>query len=291
MIDLTVIILTKNEENNIEKCIKSFGPLAKRFVIIDSYSTDNTLLISKRLGADIYQNEFVDHSTQVNWGLENVDYDSEWIMRIDADEELTEELANEIREKLSNLSANINGVNIRRRVYFMGKWIKHGGIYPTILLRIFRNGKAYCEQKVMDEYMVLKEGDTINFKYDLIDKNTKDLTWWINKHNWYSNKEVIDYNQTILNLSSNDNIKPSLFGSHANRKRWLKYRAFYKTPLMIRAHWYFIYRYILRLGFLDGKEGLIFHFLQGYWYRFLVDAKIFELKKTDNKEEPEDLKT
>ena len=144
MVDLTFIILTKNEEKNIEKCIKSLRKIAKRVVIVDSYSTDKTIEIGEKLGANVYKNKFIDHATQVNWGLSNANINTEWVMRIDADEELTEELANEIDRKLNDVSLDINGINIKRRIYFMGKWIKHGGIYPTVLLRIFRKGKAYC---------------------------------------------------------------------------------------------------------------------------------------------------
>lgn len=277
MLDLTVLIIAKNEENNIPKCIASLRGIAKRIVVVDSFSTDSTVETSKALGADVYQNPFIDHATQINWGLANTGIDTEWIMRIDADEELTEELAAEIEEKLPKIPAGTNGIELKRRVYFMNRWIRHGGVYPTILLRIFRRDKAYCEQTLMDEHFLLTEGESTLFQYDLIDNNTKSLEWWINKHNWYSNKEVQDHLEKAKQLKEGVTMKPKLFGGgQAGRKRWLKYMVYYKTPLMRRAHWYFIYRYFFRLGFLDGKEGLVFHFLQGYWYRFLVDAKIHE---------------
>lgn len=277
MLDLTVLIITKNEEENLKKCIASLGGIARRIVVVDSFSTDKTVETAKALGADVYQNPFVDHATQLNWGLANTDIDTEWIMRMDADEELTKELRQEIGEKLPGLPPGITGVELKRRVYFLGRWIRHGGVYPTILLRIFRRDKAVCEQTLMDEHFILKEGKTVLFRQDLIDNNTKSLEWWIGKHNWYSNKEVQDHLEKEQQLRDGVTIKPRLFGGGpAEKKRWLKYMVYYKTPLMRRAHWYFIYRYFFRLGFLDGKEGLAFHFLQGYWYRFLVDAKIHE---------------
>ena len=279
MADLTVVILTKNEENNLEKCIRSFQGVAKRFVIVDSFSTDGTVGLAKRLGADVYQNPWVDYATQLNWGLTHTGIDTAWTMRMDADEELTPELAEEIRTGLDALPAQITGVEIKRRVYFLGRWIRHGGIYPTILLRIFRTGKAVCEQTIMDEHMILQEGDCTRFQYDLIDNNTKDLQWWTGKHNWYSDREVADYLEKQKQMETGEVVKPSLRGNQAEKKRWVKYMVYYKTPLMRRAHWYFLYRYFIKLGFLDGKEGLIFHFLQGYWYRFLVDAKIYEAQK------------
>lgn len=285
MLDLTVLILTKNEEKNIEKCIRSFQGIARRFVIVDSFSTDRTVEIARSLGADVYEHAFENHAAQMNWGLEHTGIQTEWVMRMDADEELTPELVCEFEEKIPKLPANITGVQLRRRIYFMNRWIRHGGVYPTILLRLFRTGHAVCEQRVMDEHMVLKDGDVICFKKDFIDKNTKSLEWWIGKHNWYSDREVADYLDKQRQLESEDAIRPKLFGNQAERKRWLKYLLYYRTPLMRRAHWYFIYRYLIRLGFLDGKEGLAFHFLQGYWYRFLVDAKIMEQQKKEKNDE------
>lgn len=285
MLDLTVLILTKNEEKNIAKCIRSFQGIARRFVIVDSFSTDRTVEIARSLGADVYEHAFESHAAQMNWGLEYTGIQTEWVMRMDADEELTPELVCEFEEKIPKLPANITGVQLRRRIYFMNRWIRHGGVYPTILLRLFRTGHAVCEQRVMDEHMVLKDGDVICFKKDFIDKNTKSLEWWIGKHNWYSDREVADYLDKQRQLESEDAIRPKLFGNQAERKRWLKYLLYYRTPLMRRAHWYFIYRYLIRLGFLDGKEGLAFHFLQGYWYRFLVDAKIMEQQKKEKNDE------
>ena len=285
MLDLTVLILTKNEEKNIAKCIRSFQGIARRFVIVDSFSTDRTVEIARSLGADVYEHAFENHAAQMNWGLAHTGIQTEWVMRMDADEELTPELVCEFEEKIPKLPANITGVQLRRRIYFMNRWIRHGGVYPTILLRLFRTGHAVCEQRVMDEHMVLKDGDVICFKKDFIDKNTKSLEWWIGKHNWYSDREVADYLDKQRQLESEDAIRPKLFGNQAERKRWLKYLLYYRTPLMRRAHWYFIYRYLIRLGFLDGKEGLAFHLLQGYWYRFLVDAKIMEQQKKEKNDE------
>lgn len=289
MLDLTVVIITKNEEKNLRKCIESFKGIVKRFVIVDSYSTDKTKILceqlSKEVKLDFYENEFIDHSTQVNWGLNNTDINTEWSMRIDADEELTSELVNEIKEKLDKLDEKINGIILKRRTYFMGKWIKHGGVYPTKLLRIFRTGKAFCEFKIMDEHMLLKEGESIEFKYDFKDYNTKDLEWWTHKHNWYSNKEVLDHQKNVNNIDSNKNgmINESIHKGQAERKRFIKNRGYYRLPLFFRAKIYFIYRYYFRFGFLDGTEGRIYHFLQGYWYRFLVDAKIYECNKFERK--------
>lgn len=296
LVDLTVVILTKNEENNLKKCIESFKGIVKRFVIVDSYSTDATKVLCEELGKSenisFYENRFIDHATQFNWGLKNTDISTKWTMRMDADEELTAELANEIQKKLSILEENIKGIILKRRVYFMGRWIKHGGKYPELLLRIFRTGYAACEQKLMDEHIVLSEGDTTTFKYDIIDNNTKDLEWWTHKHNWYSNREVLDYQQKVLSGNKTDElVYYSQNKGQAARKRFIKNMGYYKLPLFLRARIYYIYRYYFRFGFLDGKEGRIYHFLQAYWYRFLVDAKIYECEKFYRKMKPQgDLK-
>lgn len=277
MVDLTVIILTKNEEANIRKCISSISSVAKRIVVVDSFSTDRTIEIARELSADVYQNEFINHAKQFNWALDNVNIYTTWVMKIDADEELTKELQDEINLKLDSLSNDINGVILRRRVYFLGRWLKHGGKYPELLLRIFRYGHGRSEDVEMDEHLIIEDGDSIVFKYDFVDNNNKSLSWWIDKHNWYASKEVVNYeNSTKVD---DNNFKTQSFRTRA--KRFIKLHGYYSLPPFFRAHLYFLYRYYLKLGFLDGKEGQIYHFLQAYWYRFLVDAKIFE--KNDKK--------
>lgn len=288
MTDLTVVILTKNEEKNLRKCVESFRGVAKRFVIVDSFSTDRTEALCKELNAelqkigsslDFYQNKWISYADQLNWGLQNTGIDTEWSMRMDADEEIMEDLAAEIDEKLPKVREPVNGIILRRRVYFMERWIKHGGRYPELLLRIFRTGKASCEMKIMDEHMILSEGTTVEFKHDLIDNNQKDLEWWTAKHNWYSNREVLDHQMTLENAMDESLEQDGISSGQAKMKRVVKNSGYYRLPKFFRAHLYFIYRYYIKLGFLDGPEGKIFHFLQAYWYRFLVDAKIYECEK------------
>ncbi len=288
MTDLTVVILTKNEEKNLRKCVESFRGVAKKFVIVDSFSTDSTEALCKKLnielqkigsGLDFYQNKWISYADQLNWGLQNTGINTEWSMRMDADEEIVEDLAAEIDKKLPQIKAPVNGIILRRRVYFMGRWIKHGGRYPELLLRIFRTGKAFCEQKLMDEHMVLSEGMTVKFRHDFIDNNQKDLEWWTAKHNWYSNREVLDYQMALQNQISTGLEKNIISSGQAKRKRAVKNGIYYRLPKFWRAHIYFIYRYYIKMGLLDGYEGKIFHFLQAYWYRYLVDAKLYECEK------------
>ncbi|MDT2764688.1 glycosyltransferase family 2 protein [Enterococcus asini] len=270
MIDLTVLIITKNEEKNILKCLNSLNGIAKKIIIVDSFSQDNTKAIvekeKQRLNIEFFEHKFVTHSKQINWALENIKIDTAWIMRLDADEELTFELATEISERLPNLDNSISGVILKRRVYFLDRWIKHGGVYPVKLLRIFRKNQAYSEIKEMDEHMIVKRGKVIEFEFDFLDRNRSSLYDWIGKHNWYSEKELNDYSK---------NMYDDMGRTQKN--------VYYKLPIFFRAHLYFIYRYYIKLGFLDGKEGKIFHYLQAYWYRFLVDAKIFEKESEEER--------
>lgn len=275
---LSVIILTYNEEKHIARCINSLKPIAKNIFIVDSFSSDKTVEIAKSLGAKVYQNEWKNHAVQFQWGLDNCPIDTTWVMKMDADEYILPELAKEINEKLPALNKDITGIYIKRRVYFMDRWIKHGSYYPIWLLRIWRYEYGRMEQRWMDEHIKLSEGNTINFKYDLVDENLNNLTWWINKHNGYASREAIDILNIIYNFLEYDEVEARFFGTQEQRKRWLKYR-YAKLPLFSRPFIYFIYRYFFKLGVLDKKEGLIWHFLQGFWYRFLVDAKIYEIEK------------
>lgn len=276
MANLTIIILTKNEEKNLKKCITSFKDVAQRVVIIDSYSTDNTTELAKSLGADVYEHPFENHAAQFNWALDNIELQTEWVMKVDADEEFTPELADEIKQKLDVLPLNVNGVILRRRVYFMGKWLKHGGKYPELLLRIFRVGHGMSEMKLMDEHLIVTDGEVVTFKNDFLDNNNKNLEWWINKHNWYSNKEVLDQQMMLDTMNGKKSVEETSISLQAKVKRFVKNHGYYSLPKFLRAHLYFIYRYYFRLGFLDGVEGKIYTFLQAYWYRYLVDAKIYE---------------
>lgn len=275
MVDLTVVILTKNEEKNLRKCIESFKGIPKRIIVVDSYSTDSTVDVARTLGAEVVEHRFENHAAQFNWAIENLDIDTMWVSKMDADEEWLPELAEEIESKLDKLPDDVRGVILRRRVYFMGRWLRHGGKYPELLLRIFRTGYGMSEMKMMDEHLIITEGDTVTFENDFIDNNNKSLEWWINKHNWYSNKEVLDRQMKTDHI----NLNKATNSFQAKIKRFVKNYGYYSLPKFFRAHIYFIYRYYFRLGFLDGLEGKIYTFLQAYWYRFLVDAKMYECEK------------
>ncbi len=277
MLDISVIILTYNENLHIQRVIDNVKGFAKHIFVVDSFSTDNTVSLAQQNGAQVYQNPWNNnYATQFNWALENVPIKTEWVLRLDADEYLLPELIEEIHQKLNQLSSDHTGVVFNRRHVFMGKWVKRG-TYPVKLLRLFRYKKAKCEQRWMDEHIQLLEGKSIEFKNDFVDHNINNLSWWIAKHNNYSIREAIDLLDLKLNLTQAKN-EISGLSKQAAQKRHNKY--FYaQSPLFWRSFAYFIYRYIFKFGFLEGKEGFLWHFLQGLWYRSLVDAKIWEITK------------
>lgn len=278
MENISVLILTHNEEFNIGKCIESILPLTSRIFVVDSGSHDRTVEICRENSVQVIQHEWTTYADQFNWGLAHFDFGSNWIMRMDADEEITPKLVAELRHFLQSAKPDVGGVYVRRQVYFLDRWIRYGGYYPTWLLRVFRAGIGRCEQLWMDEHIVLSEGNTIRIHQDIIDKNNKDLTFWTDKHNKYASREVLDIleGRHAPSFASANGIEHS---GQVRRKRWIKQKIYNNMPIFVRPFMYFFYRYFLLLGFLDGKEGLIFHFLQGFWYRFLVDAKLYEYQK------------
>lgn len=281
MESLTILILTGNEEKNIAKCLASAADLAAEIHIIDSMSDDRTVEIAESLGAVVHRRAWTTHADQFNWGLDNIRINTPWVMRMDADEEITPELSSAIKDFLQSPPEDVTGVYIKRRVYFMGQWIRHGGYYPTWLLRLFRQGRGRCESLLMDEHIVVDDGQTIQIHEDIIDKNNKDLTFWTDKHNNYASREVMDILNKQATLKSHDrpnHVKANPRGRQDSARRWVKDNIYLRTPLFVRPFLYFSYRYFIRLGFLDGTRGLIFHFLQAFWYRFLVDAKLYEHK-------------
>ncbi len=277
---ISIIILTRNEEVNLPACLTSLQQLEAEIFIVDSGSTDRTVEIAKDSNCQVFEHPFENQAQQINWALENLRIKTPWIMRLDADERLTPELVEELNQILPQTPANITGYQVKRRVFFMGRWIRYGGYYPTWLLRIWRTGIGTCEQRWMDEHIVLSKGKIANLEYDIIDENNKGLNFWIDKHNSYANREVKDM-LTMGSLATDSLIKKGQL-SQASQRRWVKQNLYRRSPLFVRSFLYFFMRYTFGLGFLDGTEGLIFHFLQGFWYRFLVDAKIYELKKQQN---------
>lgn len=280
MLDLSVIILTFNEELHIRRCLDNVAPIAKEVFIIDSFSTDSTLDIAKEYpNVEILQHKWENnHAKQFNWGLENAPITGKWVLRLDADEYLMPELIEEIKQKLPNVTDTVSGISFNRRHIFLGKWMKHG-VYPVTLLRLFRYGKGACEQRLMDEHIQVTDGEVVQFDRDFCDHNLNNLSWFCHKHVNYAVREAADLLDIELGLTgAADGDRVRQLNPQAAKKRAKKHK-YAKQPLFWRSFAYFIYRYVVKGAFLDGREGFLFSFIQGWWYRTLVDAKILEIKR------------
>ncbi|MFV8819146.1 glycosyltransferase family 2 protein [Haliea sp. E17] len=275
---VVAIILTFNEEKHLERCIKSVQEIVDGILVLDCYSADKTVDVAIKLGASVLQKDWVNYSTQFNYALSQLDDDIDWVLRIDADEYLTSDLISEIKSKLAGLPRDIAGVYLPRRMTFMGCMIRHGGVFPVQVLRLFRQGAGKCENRWMDEHIKIT-GKTVKFENELIDDNLNSLTWWIDKHNNYASREVVDLLNLEYSFIPHDTVASLSSGSQASVKRWIKENVYARLPGGFRAFAYFFYRYFLRLGFLDGREGTAFHVLQGFWYRYLVDVKLYQVQQ------------
>lgn len=277
--DITVIILTKNEAHHIERAINSVRAIAARILVVDSGSTDATVDIARRAGAEVVFNHWVNYATQFQWALDNTGIDTAWIMRLDADELIENDLAARLQAELPALSPDVTGINFARKQIFMGRWIRHGGRYPMMLLRLWRVGSGRIELRWMDEHVAVDHGRVIDMAGGFSDHNLGDLSFFIEKHNGYATREAIDRLSDRHGLELiGTTLDAASSSRQASLKRWLKQRVYNRLTFGIGPLAYFLYRMIVRLGFLDGREGLIYHGLQGFWYRFLVDAKTIELE-------------
>ncbi|WP_210530256.1 glycosyltransferase family 2 protein [Rubellimicrobium arenae] len=274
---LTTIILTRDEERHLARAIDSVRSISDRIVIVDSGSTDRTRELAASLGAEVLENPWTNHATQFNWGLDHLPAETEWVLRLDADEIVTPELAAQIAATLPTLGAEVAGVYVSRRMTFLGRAIRHGGVFPIKVLRLFRQGQGRCEDRWMDEH-ILVDGPTVALSGEIVDDNLNSLSWWTQKHNAYASREVVDLLNLEYGFRPHESVANLRGGQQAGVKRWLKERVYARLPGGFRAFAYFFYRYVVRMGFLDGKEGTAFHVLQGFWYRYLVDTKLHEVK-------------
>lgn len=274
---ISVIILTYNEEKNIEACLQSVSNNFENIFIVDSFSTDKTLKIAKGYTEKIYEHQFENYGKQRNWALNNLSINTEWVLNLNADQRVTESLVHEL-ETIFTSKENIDfdGFLIPRKTIFMDKWIKFGGHYPVYDAILFKAGSGICEESRYDQVFTI-EGRLGILKSDVEDKVTDSLTNFILRHDRWSSLEAIDQILEEDHISTKKGVKQNLYGNPMEKRRYFK-SLYMKLPLFVRPFLYFIYRYFFKLGILDGIQGLIFHFLQGFWFRFLVDAKIFEIK-------------
>ena len=268
-IDLSVIILTYNESLHIKRCINSVKKYVREVIVVDSYSTDKTLNICKKLKVRIYKNKFINQAIQMNWVLKNINIKSKWIFRIDADEFIEKDSLNNIGNIIKS-NKNISGIVIKRKVKFFNKIINYGLTSPHKTLRIWKKGKGKYPILDVDEQAKVT-GKVFLSNSTIIDHNLKSFKWWINKHKNYSKREAISY------LKSKQRKNFFLSEDAINKKN--KYNIYYKAPILIRPFILFIYGFFFKLGFLSGWQGFIYYLFQILWYRLLVDIKIIQLSK------------
>ena len=276
MADSTAIILTKNEEKNIATCISRLKGFAARIVVVDSGSDDGTVQIARRLGADVFEHPFHDYATQFNWAIENTGIDTEWIMRVDADEFWTPELCAEMEALLAeHAHDDVNGVLTESWFYFLGRRVDHGGPKKRKIV-VFRRDHGFIEKRRMDEHTILTDGVCLRAKHRFEHHDFKDLDAWIDKMNGYASREADDYfidREKYRRGQAELGQTGDAYLTSTRRKKFLFY---YRLPKFLRCWMLFIYNYIFRLGILDGREGFVYHYMYQRWYRTLVDAKILE---------------
>jgi glycosyltransferase involved in cell wall biosynthesis len=274
---ISVYFVSGAEAHRIGAALESVQGWATEIVVIlQQEVSDGTEELARSWGARVIREPWKGFVGQKASGLEKTS--AAWTLNLDADEVVTPELKDEISKAIAEAGPEIGAFSFPRCTQFLGRWIRHGGYYPTWLLRVWRNGLGICEQRWMDEHIILSQGETADLKYDIIDENQKGLTFWTDKHNRYADREVKDL--LGMMVDEQDNVLNTNQLSQASQRRWVKKNFYGRSPLFFRAFIYFLMRYIIGLGFLDGTQGLIFHFLQGFWYRFLVDAKLYEIRRS-----------
>ena len=269
-LDITVIILTYNEQLHLGRCIKSVKKFVKQVIVIDSHSNDKTLEICKKYKVRIYKNKFINQAIQMNWALKNVNIQSKWIFRIDADEITDKFFFYKIKDIIIN-NRNISGIIIKRKIKFLNKLINYGLTSPHKTLRIWKNKKGKYQNISVDEQVEVK-GKIVLCEAIIVDHNLNSFSWWLNKHRNYALREAESY----FLYKKNFNNKRIHNQDYSKIRQIKKHKVYYRLPIFIRAIILFLYSYIFKLGFLSGVRGLIFYFFQTLWYRMLVDLIILK---------------
>lgn len=282
MQDIACIILTKDEELHIERCINSAMGICSDVWVIDSYSTDRTCNLARAMGAHVVQHAFTNQAEQFNWAIDNLPITNQWIWRLDADEVISRRLAKIADQELEKLPEKVNGVYVNKKIVFMDHALKHGGWYPAPQIKLIRRGYGRSENKIMDEHLIVLSGETVHWDGDQTDWNLRPLSWWWHKHEGYAKREALNMIQMEsegMSRSEEEQVHARLLGTGAERKRWIK-KIYAHCPLYVRPIVYFFSRYFLMGGWMDGYAGWYWHTRQGLRYRMLVDYELSKLRKT-----------
>lgn len=265
----TVVLLSYNSEDTLGATLASAKKVSDEIFVVDSYSQDGTAELARRYGATVVQHAFENYGAQRNWAMDNLPISRSWQLHLDADEWMDDRLVAAIGALAED--AEHAGYFLPRYLRFLGRVLRHGGMSPTWHLRLFRTGIGRCEDRKYDQHFLLKTGTVATLPGAMIDDIRMSLSEWTARHNRWADGEVAE----LSAKETSRRVKPDAYGNPIERKRFLRER-YNRMPLFIRPLALFIYRYFFRLGFLDGTEGLIFWVLQTFWFRFLVDAKLWE---------------
>lgn len=278
-ISISAVVLTHQEELNLQACLSSLEGWCGQIFVVDSGSTDQTVAIARQAGAQVFQHPFETHAKQWNWALKNLPFQGGWILALDADQRVSPELREEILKVLPGTPAEVVGYYLPRKQIFRGRWIRHGGYWTKHLLKLFRKGLAWADEKELVDFRFYVRGKTRCLKQPLAEENEKEkeIIFWLEKH-----LRFIELQAREEHLRRHEKLgwamRPSLFGTPDQRILFWK-RLWYRMPLFVRPFLYFGYRYFLRLGILDGPQGTLFHFLQAFWFRWMVDVRLQELER------------
>jgi hypothetical protein len=274
--NIGVILLVYNEEIHLKRCLDNLLLLTSNIYVIDSYSTDNTIDILNEYGISFVQNKFANQSSQLNFAINNYPFETNWILRVDCDELLSDDLIIEMKtSSLLDINSGVSGFYIKRKVKFFNKTLNYGNINPIFLLRLWKRGKGICDDKLMDEKIVVIDQKTAKLQNIILDNNLNNLTWWTNKHNNYSNREALEILKSKYIVSSYS-FKANYYS--IDYFICLLKVLYNKMPIFFRSFLLFFYSYFLKLGILDGLPGFIWNILQVFWYRYLVDVKVYEFE-------------
>lgn len=269
---VSVIVLTLNEELNLPHALASVRGWADQVFVVDSFSSDDTLEIARTMGAQVYQNPWEHWAAQRNWALAHLPLRNDWVLFLDADEQVTTELAQEIGEVVATIPEDVAGCYIDRRFIFMGRWLRYAGYSPNWVLRFVRRQRVRILPAADREYFAVA-GKVRYLVHHMLHEDRKDLTFWINKHNQLSNLAA---RGQIENATAEP--EAAAAGELEGRRRlWIRRQFWNRLPGSARPFASFIYRYLVRLGFLDGPEGFLYYALHEFWYPLLIYGKVAEL--------------
>ena len=258
-----VIVPVYNEEKNIERCLESVVKWVEDIVIVDSYSTDKTLKLASKYTTHSYQHKAESFSEKMNWALASLPINTPWIMRLDADEIIVEpEAFFSVLQANLDAKGSTSGYYINRRYFFINHWIRHGGMYPRKVLRLWRENCAQFENRLVDEKMIVK-GNCDFLDIDIADINQKGFSDWFMKHLRYAKNEA--HEAGLLADSK------CTYDYEFDRITYQNKQKYYSAPLFLRPFIYFAYRLIVLMGFKDGLIGVFYHFMHAFVYRELVD--------------------